>query len=53
MAFLDPNTVIGILEGKLGDLVFVRAQNGKIIVRQRPEPCSEFTERQLSNHSLF
>jgi hypothetical protein len=36
MAKLDPNTVIGILQGKLGNLVFVRMKNGEVTVRQRP-----------------
>ena len=48
MAFLDPNTVIGILESKLGDLVFVRTRSGKVIVRHRPQRTSEFTAAELA-----
>ena len=36
MAILDPNTLIGIIQGKIGDLVFVRTKDGKVIVRRRP-----------------
>ena len=44
MATLDPNTLIGILQGKLGNLVFVRTKEGKIIVRHRPVRDSDRTE---------
>ena len=43
MAMLDPNTVIGILQGKVGDLVFVRTKDGRVIVRHRPVRKAEFT----------
>jgi len=36
MAILDPNTLIGIIQGKLGNLVFVRAKDGKVTVRRCP-----------------
>ena len=43
MAKLDPNTIVGIIHGKLGDLVFVRAKDGTIIVRPRPAPKATVT----------
>src|SRR5690349_17894447 len=36
MAILHPNTLIGSLQGTLGDLVLVRTRDGRIIVRHRP-----------------
>jgi hypothetical protein len=53
MATLDPNTVIGLVHGKIGDLVFVQTRDGKIIVRHRPVREAEFTARELGNQSLF
>ena len=51
MATLDPNTLIGILQGKLGNLVFVRTKEGKIIVRHRPVRDSDRTPGELANQS--
>jgi hypothetical protein len=53
MAMLDPNTVIGILQGKIGDLVFVRTKDGKVIVRHRPVRKAQFTAGELAGQSLL
>jgi hypothetical protein len=53
MAMLDPNTVIGILQGKIGDLVFVRAKNGKVIVRHRPVRSGHSTAGELAGQGLL
>jgi hypothetical protein len=53
MAMLDPNTVIGILQGKIGDLVFVRTKNGKVIVRHRPVRRTHSTAGELAGQSLL
>jgi hypothetical protein len=53
MAMLDPNTVIGILQGKIGDLVFVRTKHGRVIVRQRPVRKSQFAAGELAGQSLL
>jgi hypothetical protein len=43
MGMLDPNTLIGIIEGKVGNLVFVRTKDGRVIVRGRPVRQTEST----------
>ena len=53
MAKLDPNTLIGILRGKLGDLVFVLAKDGTVIVKRRPVRGADFTGPELGNQSRF
>ena len=53
MGMLDPNTLIGILNGKLGNLVFARYPNGKIVVRRRPTVVSAASQAQSSNQALF
>jgi hypothetical protein len=53
MAMLDPNTVIGILQGKIGDLVFVRAKTGKVIVRHWPVRRTHSTAGELAGQSLL
>ena len=53
MAMLDPNTVIGILQGKIGDLVFVRTKDGRVIVRHRPVRKARFTVGELAGQSLL
>ena len=49
MANLNPNTVIGILHGKLGDLVFVRMKDGTINVRRPPSRKAPFTAPELAS----
>ena len=53
MALLDPNTLIGIINGKLGNLVFARTKDGRIIVRHRPVRTAEATGPELANQSRF
>ena len=53
MGMLDPNTLIGILNGKLGNLVFACYPNGKIVVRRRPTVVSAASQAQSSNQALF
>jgi hypothetical protein len=53
MGKLTPNAVIGILRGKLGDLVFVPAADGTVIVKHRPVRKAEFTQSEKGNQSRF
>jgi hypothetical protein len=53
MAKLDPNTIIGILQGKLGNLVFSRMKNGQVNVRRKPVRHAAATSRELLNRSRF
>jgi hypothetical protein len=53
MGKLDPNTIIGIVQGKLGDLVFVRMKNGKVYVRHTPVREAPFTAGEEASKSDF
>ena len=53
MAKLDPNNIIGVLHGKISDLVFARLKNGGIYVRRVPVREAAFTAREIANHELF
>ena len=53
MSKLDPNTIIGILQGKLGDLVFVRQPNGTITVRRPPVRKADFKPGELVTQNAF
>ena len=53
MAKLDPNTVVGILRGKLGNLVFVPAADGSVIVKHRPTRKAAFSSAQTANQGRF
>jgi hypothetical protein len=53
MAKLDPNTIIGILQGKLGNLVFSRLKNGQIVVRRRPVRSAECTAGERVTQDQF
>ena len=53
MAKLDPNTVIGMLQGKLGNLVFSRLRSGVIAVRRKPVRQTPATPNELANQSRF
>ena len=44
MALLDPNTLVGILHGKLGNLVVARMKDGRIVVRRPPVRKARCTE---------
>jgi hypothetical protein len=47
MATLTPNTLIGVIHGKIGNLVFVRRKNGKVFVRHRPVRRAPPSEAEL------
>ena len=53
MAILNPNTVIGLLRGKLGELVFVRATDGTVIVKHRPSRRAPYTAAESVYHVLL
>ena len=53
MGKLDPNNLIGILQGKIGDLVFAEGRDGKVTVRHRPVRKAPYKTRELGNQSLF
>jgi hypothetical protein len=53
MGKLDPNTLIGIINGRIGDLVFARTSDGTVIVRPRPQRQARFTLAELANQSQF
>ena len=53
MGMLDPNTLIGILSGKLGDLVFSRLANGKVVVRRRPVRRAPPTASEIASIADF
>jgi hypothetical protein len=53
MSKLNPNTVIGIVQGKLGDLVFVRMKNGQVYVRHTPVREAPFTAGEEASKSDF
>jgi hypothetical protein len=53
MGLLQPNPAIGTLHGTVGDLVFVRTQDGRLLVRHRPPPRREFKPGELANQSRF
>jgi hypothetical protein len=51
MALLDPNTLIGIIQGKIGNLVFVRTKEGRVIVRHPPVRKGERTMAERANQT--
>src|SRR5689334_3332220 len=53
MGMLDSNKLIGTLHGTVGDLVFVRMPDGRIIVRHRPKREAEFRVGELANQARF
>ena len=38
----DPNTIVGIINGRIGDPVLVRTEDGRAIVRHRPQREAAF-----------
>ena len=50
MAKVRPNYSVGTINGKLGKLVFVHCEDGRILVRQAPLRRAEFTPPELRNH---
>jgi len=53
MATLIPNSLVGILHGKLGNLVFVRGKDGRIWVRHRPVRQASITPGELKGQGLL
>jgi hypothetical protein len=53
MANITPNPMAGQLSGKIGDLVFARLKNGKVIVRQRPVRKTSKKPGELANQQRF
>jgi len=53
MAKLDPNSLVGQLRGKVGDLVFVPATDGTVIVKHAPVRKADFTEGEARTQSDF
>ena len=53
MGMLDPNQVIGILHGSVGDMVFVRMRNGKVYVRHMPLRKAGFNSGQVMSQDQF
>jgi hypothetical protein len=53
MANIIPNPAAGSLSGTLGDLVFARLKNGKVIVRQRPVRKTEKKSGEIANQAGF
>ena len=53
MGMLEPNTIIGIFNGKVGNLVLARMPDGRVIVRRRPVRHAGFTGPELVTQSGF
>lgn len=53
MGLLTPNPAIGILQGTVGDSVFVPTKDGKIRVQHRPVREAEFTAGELKGQALM
>ena len=53
MANITPNPAAGRLSGAIGDLVFARLKNGKVIVRQRPVRTTEKKAGEIANQEAF
>lgn len=53
MANITPNPAAGQLSGTVGDLVFVRQKNGKVIVRHRPERKTDKKPGEIANQQGF
>jgi hypothetical protein len=53
MANITPNPAAGRLSGAIGDLVFARLKNGKVIVRRRPVRKTEKKSGEIANQEAF
>jgi hypothetical protein len=53
MANITPNPAAGQLSGTIGDLVFARLKNGKVIVRRRPVRKTEKKAGEIANQAGF
>jgi hypothetical protein len=53
MAKITPNPAAGAFSGAIGDLVFVRMKNGKVIVRHRRVRTAPKKPREIDNQAGF
>jgi hypothetical protein len=53
MANITPNPRSGQFSGKIGDLVFARLKNGKVIVRRRPVRKADKKPGEVANQQSF
>src|SRR3569832_1679825 len=53
MANTIPNPAAGQLSGAIGNLVFARLKNGKVIVRRRPVRKTEKKPAEITNQNSF
>ena len=53
MGMLEPNTIVGIFNGKVGNLVLARMPDGRVIVRRPPVRHAGFTGPELVTQSGF
>ena len=53
MANITANPAAGRLSGAIGDLVFVRLKNGKVIVRRRPVRKTGKRAGEIANQEAF
>ena len=53
MGMLTPNSLVGLLHGRFGDLVFVRGKDGRIWVRHRPRRQAAVTAGELKGQGLI
>jgi hypothetical protein len=53
MANITPNPAAGQLSGTIGDLVFARLKNGKVIARRRPVRTAAKKAGELANQEEF
>jgi hypothetical protein len=53
MGKLRPNTSVGTIEGKVGELVFAHRADGRVIVRKAPVRTEPFTAAERDNQRRF
>jgi hypothetical protein len=53
MGKVNPNNAVGIIEGRVGDLIFVKYADGRMIVRHRPVREAPFTAGEVASQSHF
>jgi hypothetical protein len=53
MGKVNPNNAVGIIEGRVGGLIFVRYADGRMIVRHRPVREAPFTAGEVASQRHF
>ena len=53
MGKLIPNPAAGMIEGKVGELVYVRLADGSVVVRRRPVRQAPWTVKQVGTQVRF